>query len=206
MATNLRIVNNASLSASVATLTLNSSSSINVGDFIRVSGISSSVYNGIFTVSASPSATQISYTLNSASIASASVSGSVEYIAYDSTGRPAYMYDVETNKWVEIAGRIDTGKNYTFSGYNIFNSTTVFRGPAIVNSASGAVGLEINAADGQAENLIQVDNNSGSTMFAVKADGKLSFDNNNTSVFAGASAGYLVVEIGGSNYKIPYYS
>lgn len=202
---NIRIISSASLSASVATLTINSSSSININDFIRVTS-NASAYNGIFNISACPSSTEISYPLNLDNIGSAAVSGSVEFIAYDSTGRPAYMYDVETNKWIEIAGKIDTGRNYTFSGLNTFNSATVFRGPAIVNSASGAVGLEINAANGQSSNLIQVDSNSGSTMFAVKADGKLSFNTANTDPSAGSVVGYLVVEIGGVNYKIPYHS
>jgi hypothetical protein len=202
---NTRIISLAEVSASVATLTLNSSSTIGINDFIRVS-TNNSAYNGIFNVSACPSSTQISYPLNSANLSPAAVSGSVEYIAYDSTGRPAYMYDVETNKWIEIAGKIDTGKNYTFSGYNIFNSTTVFRGPTIINSASGAVGLEINAASGQSSNLIQVDNNSGSTMFAVKSDGKLSFNETHVSASANAVVGYLTVEIGGNSYKIPYHS
>jgi hypothetical protein len=157
-----------------------------VDDFVRVTGVDST-FNGIYTISAISSASTFSYAKVSASVASAAASGSVEFIGNDDTGRPAYMYDQETDTWFAIAGKIDTGRNYTFTGTHRYESPVTYAEKVTINSASGVIGFEINAATGQAQNLIQIDNSSASTVFTIDADGDV-ITTKGVNVFANSAA------------------
>lgn len=44
----------------------------------------------------------------------------------DITGRPAYMYDQDTDKWYAIAGRVATSANYIWTGTNQFTNQVIF--------------------------------------------------------------------------------
>ena len=44
----------------------------------------------------------------------------------DVTGRPAYMYDEDTNTWYAISGRVATGANYVWTGSQQFANQVVF--------------------------------------------------------------------------------
>jgi hypothetical protein len=137
----LAIVSNKQLIANVATLTVNSSSAIAVNDYIRVTGVDST-FNGVYIVSGIPSATQVSYPKISASVAFSAASGSVQYVGNDATGRPAAMYDSETDTWFSIAGKIDTGRNYIFNGTHTYESPTFYKDKLTV-TASAIVGFEL---------------------------------------------------------------
>ena len=182
----LRIVTNKSLTSNVATLTLNSSSGMAVDDFIRVTGVDAT-FNGIFTISGVTSASTITYSKTAGDVSPAAASGSVEFIGNDDTGRPAYMYDLETDTWVAIAGKIDTGRNYTFTGANRYEAPVTYADKVTINAASAVVGLEIKAATGQASDLLQVKNSSASIVFDVDADGDV-VATKGVNVFANSTA------------------
>jgi len=182
----LRIVTNKSLTSNVATLTLNSSSGMAVDDFIRVTGVDAT-FNGIFTISGVTSASTITYSKTAGDVSPAAASGSVEFIGNDDTGRPAYMYDSETDTWVSIAGKIDTGRNYTFTGANRYEAPVTYADKVTINAASAVVGLEIKAATGQASDLLQVKNSSASVVFKADADGDV-VATKGVNVFADAAA------------------
>lgn len=112
------------VSASVATLTVSASSSIAAGDFIKVIGVAAG-FNGLYTVS-SASGFFVNYLVNQTNSASVGSGGSVQYIKNDSTGRPARMYDSQTDKWVDIAGKVDTGRNYSWTGAHTFGGPITF--------------------------------------------------------------------------------
>lgn len=44
----------------------------------------------------------------------------------DITGRPAYMYDQETNTWYAISGRVATGANYIWTGSQQYTNQVIF--------------------------------------------------------------------------------
>lgn len=46
----------------------------------------------------------------------------------NTTGRPAYMYDEETDTWYAIAGRVATSANYIWTGAQQYNSNVIFNG------------------------------------------------------------------------------
>ena len=46
----------------------------------------------------------------------------------DVTGRPAYMYDEETDTWYAIAGRIATSANYIWTGAQQYDNNVIFNG------------------------------------------------------------------------------
>lgn len=71
-------VTNKSLSASVATLTTSSNHDFYPGDNIIVAGVGTP-FNGTYTVVARPTASTLTYAVNSASVASASASGTITH-------------------------------------------------------------------------------------------------------------------------------
>lgn len=133
MATSLQ-VRGRQVSASVAILTVSASSTIAAGDFIKVLNVASP-FNGLFTVS-SASGLFVNYVLNTTNSASVGSGGSVQYIKSDSTGRPARMYDVQTDTWVDIAGKVDTGRNYTWTGRHEHDAPVQFDDLSTFNFAS----------------------------------------------------------------------
>lgn len=133
MATSLQ-VRGRQVSASVAILTVSASSTIAAGDFIKVLNVASP-FNGLFTVS-SASGLFVNYVLNTTNSASVGSGGSVQYIKNDSTGRPARMYDVQTDTWVDIAGKVDTGRNYTWTGRHEHDAPVQFDDLSTFNFAS----------------------------------------------------------------------
>lgn len=46
----------------------------------------------------------------------------------DVTGRPAYMYDEETETWYAIAGRVATSANYIWTGAQQYDNNVIFNG------------------------------------------------------------------------------
>lgn len=46
----------------------------------------------------------------------------------NTTGRPAYMYDQETDTWYAVAGRVATSANYSWTGAQEYNNNVTFNG------------------------------------------------------------------------------
>lgn len=46
----------------------------------------------------------------------------------DNSGRPAYMYDEDTDTWYAISGRVSTSANYVWSGTNNFTNNVIIDG------------------------------------------------------------------------------
>jgi hypothetical protein len=46
----------------------------------------------------------------------------------DTSGRPAYMYDEETDTWYAISGRVSTSANYVWTGAQQYTNNVIFNG------------------------------------------------------------------------------
>ena len=44
----------------------------------------------------------------------------------DTSGKIAYMYDQETDKWYAITGDVNTSAAYIWTGTQRFNNTSIF--------------------------------------------------------------------------------
>jgi hypothetical protein len=82
-------------------------------------------------------------------------------------------------------------------------------------SASG-IGLFLKGAASQTADLIQLQDNSAGTVFAVRSDGKQKVSASNIATTVGATGtasalpalpvGYVQIDIAGTLYKMPYYN
>jgi hypothetical protein len=131
----LRLVTNKQLTDNVATLTTSASHSLTNGTYITISGVDST-FNGSYTVTGTPTTSTFTYSKTATNVPSTAVSpsGSAIYATIDDTGRPAYMYDAGTDTWFAVAGKVDTGRNYTWTGTHIFSAPTTAYDTLTVNS------------------------------------------------------------------------
>lgn len=60
--------------------------------------------------------------------------GTLIYPEFDTTGRPAYMYDSETDTWYLLASKVDTGSNYIWYGTHLFTAPLTVSDEFTVNS------------------------------------------------------------------------
>lgn len=62
-------------------------------------------------------------------------------ITKDTSGKVAYMYDQETDKWYAITGAVNTNAAYTWTATQTFGNTSIFNGAVnlndVVNSKAG---------------------------------------------------------------------
>lgn len=143
----LRLVTNKQLTDNVATLTTSASHSLSAGTYVTVSGVDST-FNGSYTVTGTPTTTSFTYAKTATNVASTAVSpsGSAIYATIDDTGRPAYMYDAGTDTWFAVAGKVDTGRNYTWTGTHTFSAPVVASDIVTVNSQLRSVSASVNGA------------------------------------------------------------
>ena len=52
----------------------------------------------------------------------------------DNTGRPAFMYDEDTETWYAISGRISTAANYVWTGANEWQNNSFFTGNIVAKN------------------------------------------------------------------------
>ena len=88
-----------------------------------------------------------------------------------------------------------------------FTSANIMTSPA-----AGTVGLIVTGASGQTQDLQQW-KPTGIVRFAINAQGDPLFATSNVSATTGASgalpaqvAGYVTINVGGTNVKVPYYN
>jgi hypothetical protein len=120
------IVTNKLLVDNIATLTTSASHGMSASTYFTASNIDAT-FNGSYNVIDVPTPTTFTYSKTAANVSSTAVSGgSVIYAIFDSGAKPAFMYDEETDQWKPIAGIIDTGRNYTFTGSHIYQGPVTF--------------------------------------------------------------------------------
>lgn len=131
----LKLVNNKQLTSNVATLTTSASHGLTNGTFVTISGVGVP-FNGSYTVTGTPTLTTFTYSKTATNVGSTAVSpsGSAIYANIDDTGRPAYMYDAGTDTWFAVAGKIDTGRNYTFTGTHLHTAPLTSSDTLTVNN------------------------------------------------------------------------
>ncbi len=121
-----------------------------------------SILDGQYVVLEVINDTKISFSVDSEqTIAFTSISpvGSLTYAFVDTAGRPAYMYDEETESWYLLASKVDTGANYVWYGTHLFSApVTVDDEFTIVGSASvsGDISISGNAVVSGVLDLSQV--------------------------------------------------
>ena len=127
----VKLVSNVSLTSNVAEITTSTNHGVNPGDYVTINGVNST-FDGSFIVLGVPSDSVFSYNKISSDIVSQPISGSVIY-AQVSNPKPAYMYDKTTDSWFPISGQVDTAKNYTWSGTQLFETNVNIIGPTSTN-------------------------------------------------------------------------
>ena len=149
-----RIITNKSLTSNVATITTSTPHGVSAGTFITVTNVDST-FNGSYTVTGTPQNNTLTYAKVSASVASTvvpgSASASVLYATVNEQARPGYMYDKTSDSWFPIAGKIDTGKNYTWTGTQLFQAPATFQDQLKTTTASvsGSVSIGTSASINQ---------------------------------------------------------
>lgn len=143
----LRLVTNKALTDNVATLTTSASHSLSAGTYITISGVDST-FNGSYTVTGTPTTTSFTYAKTATNVPSAVVSpsGSAIYATIDDTGRPAYMYDSGTDTWFAVAGKVDTGRNYTWTGTHTFSAPVSASDTFTVNAQLRSTSASVSGA------------------------------------------------------------
>jgi hypothetical protein len=128
------LVTNKSLTDNIATLTTSASHSMTASTYFTASNIDAT-FNGSYNVIDVPTPTTFTYAKTAANVSPAAVSGgSVIYAIFDSGAKPAFMYDEETDQWKPIAGAIDTGRNYIFTGTHTHQAHTTFEDNVIFDA------------------------------------------------------------------------
>jgi hypothetical protein len=120
------LVTNKSLTDNIATLTTSASHFMTASTYFTVATVDET-FNGSYNVIDVPTPTTFTYSKTAANVSSTAVSGgSVIYANFDSGAKPGFMYDEDTDEWKPIAGIIDTGRNYTFTGSHIYQGPVTF--------------------------------------------------------------------------------
>lgn len=120
------LVTNKSLTDNIATLTTDGSHGMETDTYFTVAGIDAT-FNGSYTVLTAPTSNTFTYSKTASNVSSTPVSGgSVIYATFDSNPRPGFMYDEESDQWKPIAGQIDTGRNYIFTGTHTHQAHATF--------------------------------------------------------------------------------
>lgn len=143
----LRLVTNKQLTDNVATLTTSASHSLSNGTYITISGVDST-FNGSYTVTGTPTTNTFTYSKTATNVPSTAVSpsGSAIYATIDDTGRPAYMYDSGTDTWFAVAGKVDTGRNYTWTGAHTFSTPVTISDNLTVNAQMRSLSASVSGA------------------------------------------------------------
>jgi hypothetical protein len=176
----LRLVTNKALTDNVATLTTSASHSLSAGTYITISGVDST-FNGSYTVTGTPTTTSFTYAKTATNVPSAVVSpsGSAIYATIDDTGRPAYMYDAGTDTWFAVAGKVDTGRNYTWTGAHTFSAPLVTSDIVTVNAQLRSTSASVSGAlqvSGQST-LSSISSTSASVTTATITTGNITTSN-----------------------------
>lgn len=120
------VITNKSLTDDIATLTTSASHGMDVSLFFTVANVDAT-FNGSFNVLDVPTPTTFRYNKVAANVSSTAVSGgSVIYANFDPNSKPGFMYDEDTDQWKAIAGIIDTGRNYIFTGSHTYQGPVNF--------------------------------------------------------------------------------
>lgn len=149
-----RVITNKALSSNVATLTTSIPHGLSTGTYITVVNVDST-FNGSYTVLGTPANNTLTYAKVSASVASTAVpesaSAVVLYATINEQARPGYMYDKTSDSWFPIAGKVDTGKNYTWTGTQLFQAPATFQDQIKTTSASvsGSISVGTSASINQ---------------------------------------------------------
>jgi len=124
-----RTINSYSIDAGTNTVTINTSAAhgMSASTYFTIKNLSAQL-NGSYTVQQITSPTQFTFIKSGLSNANnIPVSAILIYANINSSGRPGYMYDEETDTWYLISGKADTGANYTWTGTHLFQAPATFQ-------------------------------------------------------------------------------
>ena len=128
---------------------------------------------------------------------------------FNYSGKPAFMYDQESDQWLQLGGAIDTSSAYTWSGVNAFSSDVSFadsltsreginnflnpaaRDAAITSPVHGTVAFVRQDSGGNTINQWQYYNGSA----WVANDGDISAVSSGVGLTGGGTAGALTLTV-----------
>jgi hypothetical protein len=159
-------VSSFSISDETVTLLTTSAHNLSEGDYFSLRNLPSGL-NGEYNVLDVQSATSLRFFLQgSSNTPSTSASGKIIYATLNNSAKVAYMYDTESDSWILMGAKSDTGANYNWTGSH------VFQGPVTLQDALIEETLVVTSAS--ALNISGSANITGDTFI----DGELTVNNN----------------------------
>lgn len=139
IATASYIVNSGTVS--IATI---SPHGLSQGDYISVRNISSSI-NGQYFISSVPSPSTINYTVSGVPNipGTSAIGGYILTTSFNTTGKPAYIYNEDSDTWFQISGKVNTNANYTWTGTHLHQVPVTMEDLLILKNVSASVSASV---------------------------------------------------------------
>lgn len=126
----------------------------------------------------------------------------------ETTGGLRFYTSAARAGWSTLA---NTSGNLSFNyPFSLTDSLSVTAG------AAGTIAIKAKGAASQTANLFEAQNSSSTVLWAVSSAGVMKYVSGNTASTVGAAGGasalpatptgYLVIDIGGTSYKVPYFA
>jgi len=211
-----RTINSYSINNNLVTINTATAHGMSPGTYFTIKNIST--LNGSYTVSASVTGTQFTFSKTLSNSGTIPVSGTLIYAQFNNNGKPGYMYDEATDTWFLISGTPDTGANYTWTGTHVFQAPTYFSSAStqVTNIITNASEVNVSSSASIAGNLAvsgttTLNNNtivnggftlSGNLFLSNNTflDGFKIFLGNSASPTPSANGGYIFVQNGALKY------
>ena len=123
------VINSYSVNNSIVTINTSAAHGLSQGTYFTIKAVNSQI-NGSYTVDSVVSGTQFTFLKTGLSNAGTTpANGTLIYATINTTGKPGYVYDSDTDTWFLLGGKVDTGANYTWTGAHLFQAPVTFENP-----------------------------------------------------------------------------
>lgn len=132
----------ASLSATSGIVTIQTAVShgFTQNQYVSVRNTNSFI-NGQYFVQSVPTSNSFTIDINNPSynLVSTVIEGSyVITTAFDTTGKPGYIYDSDSDTWYQLSGKVNTNGNYTWTGTHLHQAPVTMEDILILDNLSAS--------------------------------------------------------------------
>lgn len=113
---------------------------LSANDYISVRNVSS-IVNGQYFILSTPNSNTINYSLPGApnTGATPALSGYILTTTINTTGKPGYIYDSDSDTWYQLSGKVNTNANYTWTGTHLHEVPVTMEDILIFKNVSASV-------------------------------------------------------------------
>jgi len=135
VATTSYVVNN-----DIVTIATIAAHNFSTGQYISVRNIASGI-NGEYFVTGIPTPTSFTYAVTGVpnTGATSAIGGYVLTTSFNTTGKPAYIYNEDSDTWFQISGKVNTNANYTWTGTHLHQVPVTMEDILILKNVSASV-------------------------------------------------------------------